>query len=215
MKSPLDRIGVCIVEDNHFFRNTLEHIIRQSASCELKGVYASGEDAIKDICKQQPNVVLMDLDLGEVSGISALKKLKQNCPQIQFMICSAHEEEDRIFEALSAGANGYVLKDTKPEELIEAIKELVDGGAPMSSKIARRVVNSFQQKDTGKKENLLECLSSREFELLELLVKGMLYKEIAAHLNIAQETVRKHVYNIYKKLHVNNRVEAYHKYYGS
>ncbi|MFM1969859.1 MAG: hypothetical protein RL152_1236, partial [Bacteroidota bacterium] len=103
----------------------------------------------------------------------------------------------------------------KPQELITAIEELVNGGAPMSSKIARRVVTSFRQKENEKNDNHLECLSSREFEILELLVKGQLYKEIATQLNIAQETVRKHVYNIYKKLHVNNRVEAYHKFYGS
>ena len=131
------------------------------------------------------------------------------------MICTVHEEEDKIFDALAAGASGYILKDTKPQELITAIQELVNGGAPMSSKIARRVVTSFRQKETEKNDNHLEGLSSREFEILELLVKGQLYKEIATQLNIAQETVRKHVYNIYKKLHVNNRVEAYHKFYGS
>jgi DNA-binding NarL/FixJ family response regulator len=131
------------------------------------------------------------------------------------MICTVHEEDEKIFEALAAGANGYILKDTKPEDLISAIVELANGGAPMSSKIARRVVNSFRGKETEKNGNQLECLSSREFELLELLVKGLLYKEIAVQLNIAQETVRKHVYNIYKKLHVNNRVEAYNKFYGN
>jgi len=141
--------------------------------------------------------------------------LKQKCPKVQFMICTVHEEEDKIFEALAAGASGYILKDTKPQELITAIEEMVNGGAPMSSKIARRVVTSFRQKETEKNDNHLECLSSREFEILELLVKGQLYKEIANQLNIAQETVRKHVYNIYKKLHVNNRVEAYHKFYGN
>jgi DNA-binding NarL/FixJ family response regulator len=130
-------------------------------------------------------------------------------------MCTVHEEADQIFEALAAGASGYVLKDTKPEDLIAAIRELKEGGAPMSGRIARKVVDSFQQKETDKEVQRIECLSAREYELLELLVKGLLYKEIAVELGIAQETVRKHVYNIYKKLHVNNRIEAYNKFYGN
>ena len=215
MKNSPNKIRVSIVEDNHFIRHALEGIINQSDSCTIVNVFKSAEEALGHLCEIPPDVVLMDIDLGKISGIHAVKFLKEKCPTVQFMMCTVHEEDEKIFEALSAGASGYILKDTKPEDLINAIVELANGGAPMSSKIARRVVNSFQQKDIEKKENHLESLSNREFELLELLVKGMLYKEIAAQLNIAQETVRKHVYNIYKKLHVNNRVEAYHKYYGS
>ena len=215
MENTPQKIRVSIVEDNHFIRHALEGIINQSDSCVIANVFKSAEEALGHLCETPPEVVLMDIDLGKISGIHAVKFLKEKCPSVQFMMCTVHEEDDKIFEALSAGANGYVLKDTKPEELIEAIKELVNGGAPMSSKIARRVVSSFRQKEAEKKENHLEFLSSRELELLELLVKGMLYKEIAEQLNIAQETVRKHVYNIYRKLHVNNRVEAYHKFYGT
>lgn len=215
MKNTPNKIRVSIVEDNNFILHALEGIINQSDSCIIANVFKSAEEALGHLCEVPPDVVLMDIDLGKISGIHAVKFLKEKCPTVQFMMCTIHEEDDKIFEALTAGASGYILKDTKPEELIGAIVELANGGAPMSSKIARRVVNSFRQKETEKKENHLECLSGREFELLELLVKGMLYKEIAVELNIAQETVRKHVYNIYKKLHVNNRVEAYHKFYGN
>lgn len=215
MEHKAEKIRVGIVEDNHFIRNQLAEVIKQSEHCILNGEFASGEEAVEGLCLSAPQVVLMDIDLGEISGIKAVQYLKQKCPKIQFMMCTVHDEDEKIFEALAAGASGYILKDTKPQELITAIQELVNGGAPMSSKIARRVVTSFRQKEEEKNESHLECLSSREYEILELLVKGQLYKEIAAQLTIAQETVRKHVYNIYKKLHVNNRVEAYHKFYGN
>lgn len=215
MEKASDKIKVSIVEDNHFVRNTIEQVIRKSEACSITDVFTTGEDAVEGLSTNPPDVVLMDIDLGEISGISAVKRLKKQFPSIQFMMCTVHEEEDKIFEALAAGASGYVLKDTKPEELIAAIKELKEGGAPMSGRIARKVVDSFQQKETDREVQLLECLSLREYELLELLVKGLLYKEIAVKLGIAQETVRKHVYNIYKKLHVNNRVEAYNKFYGN
>lgn len=215
METTPHKIRVSVVEDNHFIRHALEGIVNQSDTCIVVNVFTSAEEALSHLCEIPPDVVLMDIDLGKISGIHAVKFLKERCPTVQFMMCTVHEEDDKIFEALTAGASGYILKDTKPEELIDAIVELANGGAPMSSKIARRVVSSFQQKEVERKENHLECLSGREFELLELLVKGMLYKEIAVELNIAQETVRKHVYNIYKKLHVNNRVEAYNKYYGN
>ena len=125
------------------------------------------------------------------------------------------EDDEKIFDALAAGASGYILKKTKPAELVAAIRDLYEGGAPMSGQIASRVVASFRKKEENRETVLLENLSTREYEILELLVKGRLYKEISATLGISQETVRKHVYNIYKKLHVNNRVEAYNKFYGN
>jgi DNA-binding NarL/FixJ family response regulator len=136
-------------------------------------------------------------------------------------MCTIYEEDEKIFEALKAGANGYILKKTAPGKLLDALRELYEGGAPMSSQIARKVVNAFQVKapaDTGGNPAItaktISILSNRENEILELLAQGMLYKEIAARLFISQETVRKHVYHIYEKLHVNNRVEAINKFYG-
>jgi DNA-binding NarL/FixJ family response regulator len=133
------------------------------------------------------------------------------------MMCTVYEEDEKIFEALIAGANGYILKKTSPQKLLEAISELNDGGAPMSSQIARKVVATFRNKPAVEEHPdaaTLNTLSNREKEILEWLAKGMLYKEIAAQLFISPETVRKHVYHIYDKLHVNNRIEAVNKYFN-
>jgi RNA polymerase sigma factor (sigma-70 family) len=158
----------------------------------------------------------MDINLGESeSGIDLVKELKPIMPATNFMMCTVYEDDEKIFEALTAGASGYILKKTAPHKLLEAIRELQEGGAPMSNQIARKVVAAFQQKNLGLSNSAaLNVLSNREKEILELLAKGMLYKEIAAQLFISQETVRKHVYHIYEKLHVNNRVEAINKFFG-
>jgi len=153
----------------------------------------------------------MDINLGGMSGIECVRQLKPRIPEILYMICTVYEEDEKIFEALEAGASGYILKKTAPGKLLEAIKELYEGGAPMSSQIARKVVAAFQSKSLS---SPLDVLSRREKEILELIAKGMLYKEISQQLNIAQETVRKHVYHIYEKLHVSNRIEAVNKYFG-
>jgi DNA-binding NarL/FixJ family response regulator len=148
-----------------------------------------------------------------MSGIEVVRLLKPRYPDMLFMMCTVYEEDEQIFEALAAGANGYILKKTAPARLLESIRELHEGGAPMSSQIARKVVAAFSK--TPKTHQVsLDTLSNRESEILVLLAKGLLYKEIAHQLNIAQETVRKHVYHIYEKLHVNNRVEAVNKYFG-
>ena len=131
------------------------------------------------------------------------------------MMCTVYEDDEKIFEALSAGASGYILKKTEPQKLLESIKELHEGGAPMSSQIARKVVATFQNKNTTTGPvNSLGVLSKREKEILEKLSKGLLYKEIADELFISAQTVRKHVYHIYEKLHVGNRIEAVNKYFG-
>lgn len=207
-------ISVCIVEDNNDIRQALEQIISMSSGYELLGSFPSGEAAMAGLPELKPSVVLMDINLGGMSGIECVKQLKPVHPDILFMMCTVYEEDEKIFEALAAGANGYILKKTAPSKLLESIRELADGGAPMSSQIARKVVAAFQGKTNTSPDAKLDTLSNRELEILELLAKGMLYKEISAKLNIAQETVRKHVYHIYEKLHVNNRVEAVNKYYG-
>jgi DNA-binding NarL/FixJ family response regulator len=155
----------------------------------------------------------MDINLGKMNGIECVRRIKPQHPDILFMMCTVYEEDEKIFEALAAGANGYILKKTTPSKMLEAIKELYEGGAPMSSQIARKVVNAFQKVPDGSHAQI-DTLSNREAEILELLAKGLLYKEIASQLFIAQETVRKHVYHIYEKLHVNNRIEAVNKYFG-
>lgn len=210
-------ISICIVDDNKDIRSALEQIITMSDGYQLLGSFATAAEALAGIPACAPQVVLMDINLGEgETGIDCVRILKADHPEILFMMCTVYEDDEKIFEALSAGASGYILKKTAPHKLLEAIKELQGGGAPMSSQIARKVVAAFQNKPAVEQEtpDTLSNLSNREREILELLARGMLYKEIAASLFISQETVRKHVYHIYEKLHVNNRVEAINKFYG-
>jgi DNA-binding NarL/FixJ family response regulator len=209
------KISVAIVEDNHDIRNALEQIVEMADGYTLAGSCVSGEEAVLNIPIYQPNVVLMDINLGGMSGIEAVRILKEEQPDILFMMCTVYEDDEKIFEALSAGANGYVLKKTAPDKLLDAIKELYEGGAPMSSQIARKVVTTFQNKNTpASPTDTLAMLSRREKEILEKLSKGLLYKEIADELFISAQTVRKHVYHIYEKLHVGNRIEAVNKFFG-
>ncbi len=215
MDETQSNIRVSIVEDNHFIRMALEQILINSEGYDVVAVYGSGEEAVDKMPGEIPDVVLMDINMGKMSGIEAVRIIKEKCPSIKFMMCTVYEDDEKIFDALAAGASGYILKKTKPAELVAAIRDLYDGGAPMSGQIASRVVASFRKKEENREAVVLENLSTREYEILELLVKGRLYKEISSTLGISQETVRKHVYNIYKKLHVNNRVEAYNKFYGN
>ena len=213
-------ISVCIVDDNKDIRSALEQIILMAEGYSLAGSFSYAEEAFMKIPAAKPDVVLMDINLGDgESGIDCVRQLKPLYPEILFMMCTIYEEDEKIFEALKAGANGYILKKTAPAKLLDALRELHEGGAPMSSQIARKVVNAFQVKTadvpgTSLTTKTISILSNRENEILQLLAQGMLYKEIAARLFISQETVRKHVYHIYEKMHVNNRVEAINKFYG-
>jgi DNA-binding NarL/FixJ family response regulator len=209
----MEVISVCIVEDNKDIRLALEQIVMMAEGFNMLGSFPNAEDALLGLPQLLPQVVLMDINLGQMSGIECVGILKPKFPEMLFMICTVYEEDEKIFEALAAGANAYILKKTTPSRLLEAIRELYEGGAPMSSQIARKVVAAFSLKPQVHNQSL-DTLSNREAEILQLLSKGLLYKEIANQLNIAQETVRKHVYHIYEKLHVNNRVEAVNKYFG-
>jgi DNA-binding NarL/FixJ family response regulator len=210
-------ITVCIVDDNDDIRTALEEIVSMTDGYMLAGGFSSGEEALENLLCLHPQVVLMDINLGGISGIECVRRLKPQNPEILYMMCTVYEEDEKIFEALKAGANGYILKKTSPKKLLEAISELNEGGAPMSSQIARKVVATFRNKavvEENPDAASLKTLSNREKEILEWLAKGMLYKEIAAQLFISPETVRKHVYHIYDKLHVNNRIEAVNKYFN-
>ena len=208
-------ITVAIVEDNNDIRQALEQIIEMSEGYSLCCSCVNGEDALVKLPIFKPMVVLVDIHLGGINGIEVVKDLKPTCPEMLFMMCTIYEEDEKIFEALSAGASGYITKKTAPAKLLESIKELYEGGAPMSSQIARKVVSAFVNKPTTPAtDEALDVLSKREFEILEMLSKGLVYKEIAEDLFISSETVRKHVYNIYNKLHVSNRVEAVNKFFG-
>jgi len=213
----MNDISVCIVDDNNELRAALEEIISMSDGYRCAGTMSTADDAVRKLPLIKPDVVLMDINLGGgETGIDCVRELKPLMPSTNFMMCTVYEEDEKIFEALNAGASGYILKKTAPGKLLEAIRELYQGGAPMSSQIARKVVAAFQKHPTapGTVENDLATLSNREKEILELLSRGLMYKEIAAVLFISQETVRKHVYHVYEKLHVGNRVEAVNKFYG-
>ena len=157
------------------------------------------------------DVVIMDINLPGMDGISCMNALKPVMPGTQFMMCTVYQDDDHIFNALQSGASGYILKRTSPASLVEALGDLHNGGSPMSSEIARRVVDSMQNK--GKTDEAVELLTDRELEILDFLTKGYLYKEIAAELFISTHTVKKHIYNIYGKLHVQTRTEAVNKAY--
>jgi DNA-binding NarL/FixJ family response regulator len=209
-------ISVCIVDDNRELRNALEEIIDMSEGFKCIATIGTAQEAISQIPFLKPDVVLMDINLGsDETGIDCVKALKEKVPATNFMMCTVYEENEKIFQALTAGASGYILKKTAPTQMLEAIRELYLGGAPMSSQIARKVVAAFQNKPTGNEgTESLEVLSNREKEILEQLSKGLMYKEIAVELFISPETVRKHVYHIYEKLHVTNRIEAVNRFFG-
>jgi DNA-binding NarL/FixJ family response regulator len=209
-------ISVCIVDDNRDLRNALEEIISMSEGFKCVGTIGTPQEAIAQIPILNPDVVLMDINLGsDETGIDCVRVLKQKVPGTNFMMCTVYEENEKIFQALTAGASGYILKKTAPARMLDAIRELYHGGAPMSSQIARKVVAAFQSKAVQVSDtDSLNTLSHREKEILEQLSKGLMYKEIAAELFISPETVRKHVYHIYEKLHVSNRVEAVNKFFG-
>jgi DNA-binding NarL/FixJ family response regulator len=211
----MKEITVCIVDDVSELRQALEEIVSSADGYKCIGTMSNGSEALTKIPILKPDVVLMDINLGEGdSGIDCVKELKPLLPATNFMMCTVYEDDEKIFEALRAGASGYILKKTEPPKLLEAIKELHEGGAPMSSQIARKVVFAFRNKPVSSNAPGIEQLSHREKQILEELSRGLMYKEIANVLFISPETVRKHVYHIYEKLHVTNRVEAVNKYFG-
>ena len=206
-------ITVSIVEDMDEIRARLKSIVEESAEFACMAVYNNAEDALKELPVSRPDIVLMDINLPGMTGIECIRKVKVLCPEILFMMFTIYEDSEQVFEALAAGASGYLLKKTPHDQITSALKELYDGGSPMSTQIARKVVAYFQKKD--ERQNAEEnILSPREKDVLELLSKGYLYKEIADKLSISTGTVRQHIHKIYEKLHVQNRTEALNKFYG-
>jgi DNA-binding NarL/FixJ family response regulator len=199
-------INVAIVEDEHEVREGLAVLINGSEGFRCVLTYASAEKALPDILKNRPDVVLMDINLPGMSGIECIRRLKIRQPELPIMVLTVYDDDENVFESLRAGASGYLLKKTPPAKLLEAILELQGGGSPMSSSIARRVVEAFQTMGPSSEET--QNLSKREQEILSWLAKGYRYKEIADRLYISIETVRTHLRNIYEKLHVRSRSEA-------
>ena len=201
---------ICIVEDKADLREGMNLMVEMASQYELAGSFANAEEAMRKIPALQPDAVLMDINLPGQSGIQCVNALKSMFPQMLFLMCTAYEDNDKIFDSLKAGACGYILKIEGPAKIMEALDELFAGGSPMSSSIARKVVASFVK--MSNENNLIENLSDREKMVLDSLAKGLIGKEVADELQISTGTVRKHVQNIYKKLQVNTRVEAVNLY---
>jgi DNA-binding NarL/FixJ family response regulator len=209
----MPEIKVAIVEDLEEVLEGLSTFISLDKDLKLTAVYRTAEAAALELPLVKPDIVIMDINLPGISGIECISKIKAVSAQIQFMMFTVYENDEQVFEALKAGASGYLLKKTPPAQIIAAIKELYQGGSPMSANIARKLVAHFQEKkDIVYDEAAI--LSVREKEVLEQLSKGMLYKEIADELGISFNTVRQHIGNIYAKLHVQNKTEAINKVYG-
>ncbi|MCW1924001.1 response regulator transcription factor [Luteolibacter arcticus] len=204
-------ISVAIVEDNVEIREMLTRTVERAASLTFLNSYPSGEEALEHLPTLKPDVVIMDIQLPGISGIECTVRLKAIAPEIQVLVFTVFGDADLVFKALEAGASGYMLKRTPRQEIVDAVKDVWFGGAPMSGEIARKVVESFRKPPKAKDADL-EQLTNREEEVLALLAKGYITKEIADQMGISFDTVRFHLKHIYQKLHVRSRSEALIKY---
>jgi DNA-binding NarL/FixJ family response regulator len=203
-------IRVSIVEDNARVRGSFSRLVDQSPGFSCVSQHRSAEDALEELPTVRPDVVLMDVNLPGINGVDCVRTLRTLLPEAQVVMLTVYEDTDLIFSALSAGATGYLLKRTPPEELLRGIRDVHRGGSPMTSHIARRVVQSFRE--TPLESSAEGALSPREREVLDYLSRGYLYKEIAAELAISYDTVHTYVRRIYEKLQVHSRTEAVAKH---
>jgi DNA-binding NarL/FixJ family response regulator len=211
-KSTLTPITIALVEDDYKTRKNLAELLRGESRVRCVGLYSNGEDAVHEVPLLKPEVALVDINLPGISGIECVERLKKLLPKLQVLMLTKYEESDLIFNSLRAGASGYLLKKMLTVELISAIEQVYAGGSPMTMQIARKVVEHFNQIKSPTAE--LEKLTQRETEVLALLAKGFLYKEISNRLGISQHTFRSHQRSIYEKLHVHSRTAATAKYFG-
>jgi DNA-binding NarL/FixJ family response regulator len=204
-------LNVAIVEDDDRFRKSLSRWVESTPGLHCSGIYSNAEDALKTIPNTDSDIVIMDINLPAMSGIECVRKLRTERPALQVIMLTVHEDSDLIFKALQAGAHGYLLKRSSPDQILEAIGEVSRGGAPMSSNIARKVVQSFENQGLSAADQA--NLTKREDEILRGVVRGLINKEIADELSISVETIRVHLKSIYEKLHVRSRTEAAIKAY--
>jgi DNA-binding NarL/FixJ family response regulator len=215
-------IRLAIVEDDTGLREVLQRIFSSAADFRVVLTCPDGETAAREIPAKAPNVVLMDINLPGMSGIECLREIKKSLPRVKVVMVTVYDDDDRLFESLVSGADGYLLKRATRNRFLEAVREIVQGGAPISPKIARRMVEYFHQIHTQPNvsppspstEMELQTLTAREYEVLAKLAEGLAPKEVASDLAISWDTVRNHITNIYTKLHVHSRSEAILKYLG-
>jgi DNA-binding NarL/FixJ family response regulator len=203
-------ITVCIVEDLEDIRNGLAAIINMTRDFTVSRTFANAEDALESLVLLQPDIVIMDINLPGISGIECMRRVHRINRSIQFMMFTIYENSDTVFEALEAGATGYILKNSPPVKIIESLLELYQGGSPMNAEIAKKLVTRFQKQSFSENEY---HLTPKEQKIVELMAKGYLYKEIAAELKNTVNTIKQHIRHIYEKLHVQNKAEAINKIY--
>lgn len=204
------KISIAIVEDEKNYNNALKKIIDYQQDMKVVAQYFDGSEALQDLANISPDVVMMDIQLQDMQGIEVIEKLKKQLPDTQFIMCTSFEDDEKVFNSLKAGAMGYLVKGDSMDKILSSIRDVYNGGAPMSFSIARKVLSHFEKKLPEIKG--FDELTEREKEILELLSQGLLYKEIADKKCISIDTVKKHVGNIYRKLHVSNKVEAINKF---
>jgi DNA-binding NarL/FixJ family response regulator len=205
-------INVSIVEDDERVRESLASVLDATAEFHCLKTYQTGEEALKGIAQARPDILLMDIQLPRMSGIECVARIKEQIPDLPVVMLTVFEDSEKVFKALEAGACGYLVKRTPSSDLLGALRQVHSGGAPMTGRVARMVVQSFQRMGTSKRET--ENLTPREREILEHLAEGDLCKEIAEKLNLSLRTVHTHLKNIYEKLHVRSRTQAILKYIG-
>lgn len=205
-------ITLAIVEDLAEVREGLKQFLSLNPEFIVLDTFETAEEALYDLPRLNPDIVIMDINLPGMSGIQCIREVKKKTPRTQFMMFTVYENDEKVVEALKAGASGYLLKNTGLLQIVESLKELHNGGSPMSSNIARKLVTIFREEHAEAEPTT--GLSKRENEILQLLSKGLLYKEIAEKLSISVGTVRQHIHKIYEKLHVQNRTEAINKAFG-
>ena len=211
MSSPPLRVS--IVEDDNTIRETLHSLFIFEEGMDCFSVHSNAEDAMLRLGEVCPDVIIMDINLPGASGIDCVRQLSQRCTGTQYLMYTVHDDDHRVFEALKAGANGYILKSSTPDQILEAVRELAQGGSPMSAHVARRVGQHFRPlQDRSSLSDV--SLSEREHGVLELLAQGLLYKEIAERSGISVGTVKQHIHRIYDKLPVQNRTEAGNRFFG-
>jgi len=211
--APMNPIRVSIVEDDTTIRETLRSLFIFEDGMEPFTVHSTAEDALLRLGDTCPDVVIMDINLPGASGIDCVRQLSERCGTTQYLMYTVHDDDHRVFEALKAGANGYILKSSTPDQILEAVRELSAGGSPMSAHVARRVVAHLRP-SMASNDLANTDLSDREKQVLALLAEGLLYKEIGERLGITVGTIKQHIHRIYDKMHVQNRTEAVNRYFG-